>query len=308
MAEGDLSQSIGGQFPDELDIVRQALNDTVERFRTIVIQLRSSSTALRSATTEILLGSNDLADRTSRQAAAIEEIAASIQQLSDFLTVNARKADAARMNAQGVSSQANAAGEVMSKANAAMLEVSAQAAKISNVIGLIDDIAFQTNLLALNASVEAARAGDAGKGFAVVAVEVRRLAQSAASASSDVKTLVGQSSAVILNGTKLVAMAADQLREVVNEVRDSTHLIDEIASSNRAQAESIAEVASAVRQMDEMTQHNAALVEETNAAIEQTESQANVVDEMVSSFKTETTAPDHVRMLQRTDGKLSRVA
>src|SRR5690606_20524892 len=138
---------------------------------------------------------------------------------------------------------------------------------ISNIIGMIDDIAFQTNLLALNASVEAARAGEAGKGFAVVAVEVRRLAQSAANASAEIKQLIDESAREVRNGTGLVARAAETLQDIRTGAEESASLIDTIAQANRDQAASLEEVTIAVRQMDEMTQHNAALVEETNAAI-----------------------------------------
>jgi len=151
---------------------------------------------------------------------------------------------------------------------------------------MIDDIAFQTNLLALNASVEAARAGDAGKGFAVVAVEVRRLAQSAASASADVKLLIEQSASEVAGGTKLVSDAAGKLTAILEGIRENSIVMEGIARESREQASAIEEVNVAVRLMDEMTQHNAALVEETNAAIEQTEGQASELDEIVAVFTT----------------------
>ena len=160
-------------------------------------------------------------------------------------------------------------------------------ARFPNIIGLIDDIAFQTNLLALNASVEAARAGDAGKGFAVVAVEVRRLAQSAASASSEVKVLIEQSASEVSGGGRLVAQATDKLIEMLAGVRESASLITAISAASREQSDAISEVSTAIRQMDEMTQHNAALVEQTNAAIEQTESQASELDSIVEVFVVE---------------------
>ena len=165
-----------------------------------------------------------------------------------------------------------------------MERITQSSAKISNIIGMIDDIAFQTNLLALNASVEAARAGDAGKGFAVVAVEVRRLAQSAASASSDVKALIEQSANEVKGGSKLVSNASEQLTAMLDAVNQNASLMQSIAKASREQAAAIDEVSVAVRTLDEMTQHNAALVEETNAAIEQTEAQATELDRVVDIF------------------------
>ena len=172
----------------------------------------------------------------------------------------------------------------MVKATTAMERITMSSGKISNIIGMIDDIAFQTNLLALNASVEAARAGDAGKGFAVVAVEVRRLAQSAASASAEVKALIEQSANEVDGGSKLVAEAASKLSDILAAVRENSELMQGISEANREQTTAIGEVRTAVQQMDEMTQHNAALVEETNAAIEQTEAQASELDRVVEIF------------------------
>ena len=173
----------------------------------------------------------------------------------------------------------------MDAATAAMERITQSSAKISNIIGMIDDIAFQTNLLALNASVEAARAGDAGKGFAVVAVEVRRLAQSAAQASSEVKVLIEQSAGEVSSGSRLVGDAAGKLKAMLEAARGNNGLLESIANDSREQASAIEEVTTAVRTMDEMTQHNAALVEETNAAIEQTEAQANELDRIVEVFR-----------------------
>ena len=166
----------------------------------------------------------------------------------------------------------------------AMERITTSSGKISNIIGMIDDIAFQTNLLALNASVEAARAGEAGKGFAVVAVEVRRLAQSAAQASAEVKVLIEQSGKEVKGGSKLVADASAKLHGMLEHARTNLELLQGIAQEGRSQASSISEVNVAVRQLDEMTQHNAALVEQTNAAIEQTEGQASELDRVVAVF------------------------
>ena len=284
LAEGDLRARIEDTFVGELDELRLAFNNTVERISGIVGHLRQTSAALKMATGEILSGANDLAERTTRQASAIEETSAAMEQLANTVTDNARRAETASGKAQMVSRAAEESGAVMVHANEAMARISASSAKISNIIGMIDDIAFQTNLLALNASVEAARAGDAGKGFAVVAVEVRRLAQSAASASSDVKVLVEQSSTEVHGGSKLVSDAAAKLELMLESVRENSLLIEEIARVNQEQSSAIAQVSVAVREMDEMTQHNAALVEQTNAAIEQTESQANDLDQIVEVF------------------------
>ncbi|MGV3575037.1 MAG: methyl-accepting chemotaxis protein [Devosia sp.] len=284
LAEGDLRARIRTPFKGELDAVRLAYNNTVDRFAEIVARLRRSSGTLRSATAEILTGANDLAERTSRQASAIQETSAAMRNLADTVEENAALAGKASGKARAVSTTAEQSGAVMSEAQDAMGRILASSSQISNIVGLIDDIAFQTNLLALNASVEAARAGDAGKGFAVVAVEVRRLAQSAAQASSDVKTLIERSSSEIMTGSRLLSDAAERIASMLDDVRDNSSLMDSIASGSRQQSGAIAEVATAVRQMDEMTQHNAALVEETNAAIEQTEGQASELDRIVEVF------------------------
>ncbi len=181
---------------------------------------------VKQATGEILTGANDLSERTTKQAATIEETSAAIEQLSNTVLENARRADDVSAKSRHVSQEATAGGEVMRQANAAMEQIKSSSAKISNIIGMIDDIAFQTNLLALNASVEAARAGEAGKGFAVVAIEVRRLAQSAAEASNEVKALIEQSATEVQGGSDLVASAAERLQHMLDAVKENDTLIE----------------------------------------------------------------------------------
>ena len=284
LAEADLTRRMQGTYEGAFARLKDNTNTVAEKLSGIVGQLKKTSFDLKTATGEILSGANDLSERTTKQAATIEETSAAMEQLAETVLANAERAAGASQNAGAVTAAAEEGGAVMLKANDAMGRITESSSKISNIIGLIDDIAFQTNLLALNASVEAARAGDAGKGFAVVAVEVRRLAQSAASASAEVKVLIEQSAREVGGGSKLVAEAASKLEAMLTAVRGNRELLEGIARDSREQASSIEEVNTAVRQMDEMTQHNAALVEETNAAIEQTEAQAVELDRIVAVF------------------------
>jgi methyl-accepting chemotaxis protein len=286
MAKADLTQRMTGDYSGTLGQLKDDTNAVGEQLTGIVTQLRDTSRALKTATSEILAGANDLSERTTKQAATIEETSAAMEQLARTVGENARRAEEASRNAAEVSRTAEEGGEVMRDATVAMERITDSSKRISNIIGLIDDIAFQTNLLALNASVEAARAGEAGKGFAVVAVEVRRLAQNAAEASSEVKQLIEQSGTEVAGGTRLVASAAGKLGAMLDGARQNYELLKGIAGQSTAQASSIDEVNVAVRQMDEMTQHNAALVEEINASIEQTEAQASTLDQVVAVFRT----------------------
>jgi methyl-accepting chemotaxis protein len=284
LADGDLRASIDQQFGGELDEVRLALNHTLEHIGGMIGQLRRTSGTLKVATAEILSGANDLAERTTRQASTIEETSAAMEQLATTVADNARRAESANLKSHDVLTAATEGGAVMRQANDAMERISASSAKISSIIGMIDDIAFQTNLLALNASVEAARAGDAGKGFAVVAVEVRRLAQSAAGASAEVKALIESSATEVSGGSRLVSTAADKLSTMLGAIEQNGALVKGIAAATQEQSQAIGEVTVAVRQIDEMTQHNAALVEQINASIEQTEGQAADLDGLVERF------------------------
>lgn len=295
LAAGDLTARIDTAFDSELDALRLAFNGSIERFASVMGQLRDTSRTLRTATGEILAGTNDLADRTQRQASTIDEVSAAIDQLAATVLGNAERATAASKTAGAVTQAAEAGGAVMHQANEAMERIAASSNKIAKIVGVIDDIAFRTNLLALNASVEAARAGEAGKGFAVVAIEVRRLAQSAAEANKDIKALIEQSASEVEGGSRLVADSVARLTAMLDSARSNTEMMEAIARDSHAQAASIGEVSASVRQMHEMTQHNASLVEETNAAIEQTEGQAQQLDALVDVFALEPATPSRAR-------------
>jgi len=284
MAHTDLSRRVEGHFEGAFARLKDDTNTMASRFADIVGNIRDASSGLKSATKEIAGGASDLAARTAQQATTIEHTSAAMNALADTVLANAAHAEEAAGNAGVVTQTAEESGTVMHQATDAMGRITASSQKISSIIGLIDDVAFQTNLLALNASVEAARAGEAGKGFAVVAVEVRRLAQSAADASKEIKLLIDQSAGEVKVGSRLVEQAAERLGTMLETARHNGQLLDGIARGSREQASAIQSVAETVRTMGETTHQNATLVEETNAAIEQTEAQAVALDRIVSVF------------------------
>jgi len=285
VAEADLTRRVNGDYQGAFAQLRDSTNSFVHRLNEIVSDVQLSSRGLKTATEEILQGADDLSERTTKQAATIEETSAAIEHLSGTVSSNALQAKQASDNAREAARTAELGGQAMGTATEAMEKILASSNAISGIIGVIDDIAFQTNLLALNASVEAARAGEAGKGFAVVAIEVRRLAQSAAEASRDVKQLIEQSAEQIRIGGRLVSEAANTLESMRLAAHANNELMDNLARQSAQQAGAIEEVTSAIRQMDEMTQHNAALVEQTNAAIAQTETQARKLDSVIDTFR-----------------------
>ncbi len=284
IAAGDLSQRVDVTGHGEVASFQREINRLVSELANHVSQLKTAARSLDQTSGELTNGFEDLSDRTAKQAATIEETSAATEQLADTVRQNATRASQARERAAKAQATAEEGGAVMRDATQAIDRIATSSSRISEVIGLIDNIAFQTNLLALNASVEAARAGEAGKGFAVVAAEVRRLAQSAAEASQEVKSLIQTSVKEVRSGVDLVTRAAESLTGIVETVRGVTQLMNAIADDSREQSSSLEEVNVAVQHLDQMTQHNAALVEETNAALSQTSVQTQTIASVAAAL------------------------
>lgn len=284
LAKGDLRKTMNGNYQGSFDEIKQALNGTIDQLKSTVGTIKESAGSVNSASSEISAGSKDLSERTEQQASTLEETAASMEELTGGVRQNTDNASNANDLASKASEAAKEGGSVVEQAVVAMGGITESSQKISDIIGVIDDIAFQTNLLALNAAVEAARAGDAGKGFAVVASEVRSLAGRSASASKDIKALITESSEQVETGSELVNKSGDTLKNIIKSITEVASLISEIASASSQQATGIEEINSAVSQMDEMTQQNAALVEENTAAAQSLVDQAYELEDMMKFF------------------------
>ncbi|WP_370155116.1 methyl-accepting chemotaxis protein [Ferrovibrio sp.] len=286
MAQGDLTRKVTGSYQGVFGNLKDGVNGMSDKLRDFAGKLNESAAAVRDASAEISTGSQDLAQRTESQAASIEETAASMHEITTTVKQNADNAQAASQLASVARDAADKGGHVMGDVVTAMNQIEGSAGKISDIVGLIDEIAFQTNLLALNASVEAARAGEAGKGFAVVAQEVRALAQRSANASKDIKALITQSNGQVREGGKLVGQAGETLTEIVGAVKKVSDIVAEIAAASREQATGLEQINTAVGSMDEMTQRNGALVEETSASAQALSEQAGQLAQLVGFFRT----------------------
>ncbi|MEK9969204.1 MAG: methyl-accepting chemotaxis protein [Ferrovibrio sp.] len=285
MSHGDVTRSVRGEYHGVFGQLKASANGMAERLRDFAGRLTSTAQSVKSASTEISSGSQDLASRTESQAASIEETAASMHEITTTVKQNADNAQAASQLAVAARDTAEKGGSVVANAVKAVTQIEGSAQKISDIVGLIDEIAFQTNLLALNASVEAARAGEAGKGFAVVAQEVRALAQRSANASKDIKALISESNAQVKTGASLVNQTGSSLIDIVTAIKKVSDIVAEIAAASREQATGLDQINTAVGSMDEMTQRNAALVEETTAAAQTLNNQAVQLAELVGFFK-----------------------
>jgi methyl-accepting chemotaxis protein len=286
LAEGDLTRRMEGDYKGAFARLKDDANSMAEQIETIAQRISSVTGAVRGATREIAAGISDLSARTEHQASSLEETTASMEELSTTVRQNADNAQEANQVSVAARQSAASGSDVAEKAVAAMGGIEESSRQITDIVGLIQEIAFQTNLLALNASVEAARAGDAGKGFAVVANEVRALAQRAATASKDIKELIVNSDNQVKAGVELVNQAGASLGEIVTAVRKVADFVSEIAAASQEQSAGIDQVSSAITNMDELTQQNASLVEETNAALTSAQRQLEDLRQAVGFFRT----------------------
>jgi methyl-accepting chemotaxis protein len=282
---GDLTARVTGDAGGAFGELRDGVNAMAENLAAVLGRVVDAVAALDGAAAEILAGADQLAGRTTEAASTLEETSAAVDAFATTVSGTAERARDAARRAGEARAKADDGGLVMGDTRAAMQRIDTSSARIGEVIGLIDDIAFQTNLLALNASVEAARAGEAGRGFAVVAGEVRRLAQRAAEASREVKSLVQAAQGEVRGGVALVERASGALAAIVSAITEVSHIVGDIAEASAGQATSVGEISIAMRRMDEMTQANAALVEETNGAVAATRVQVDGLGDTVAGFR-----------------------
>ena len=286
---GDLTRRMPVQSKDELGALAAAFNKFVESLNATILRVRDSSRAIGAATGDIASGNMDLSARTEAQASNLEETAAAMEELTSTVHNNTANAEQANKLVAGTAESARRGGDVVGQVVEKMASITASSNKISDIIGVIDGIAFQTNILALNAAVEAARAGEQGRGFAVVASEVRNLAQRSAAAAKEIKELITESVQQVADGGKLADSAGAAMQDIVKSVQNVAGLMQEIAGASQEQSLGIDQVNQAVTQMDNTTQQNAALVEQAAAAAQSLSEQAARLEEVVGLFKLDAT-------------------
>ncbi len=287
--DGDLTYRLAPQSA-EFGQVATSLNGFISKLHDIITDVRKGTVTIASASGEIAAGNLDLSSRTEQQASSLEETASSMEELTSTVKQNADNARQATGLASSASEVAVRGSNVLSEVVTTMTAINESARKISDIIGVIDGIAFQTNILALNAAVEAARAGEQGRGFAVVATEVRNLAHRSATAAKEIKTLINDSVEKVDAGTKLVAAAGNTMTEIVASVRRVTDIMGEISAASSEQEAGIMQINQAISEMDSVTQQNAALVEQASAASESLQDQARHLEHVVGVFKLEAAA------------------
>ncbi|WP_408646979.1 methyl-accepting chemotaxis protein [Trinickia dabaoshanensis] len=284
-AKGDLSRTVDIRGSDEVGELLEGIKSMQCSLTSIIGQVRYASESMHRATSEIVAGNEDLSGRTERQAASLEQTAASMQELTDMVSENAENAKQASMLAVSASDIAERGGEVVGQVIGTMHDISVSSKKVVAIIGVIEGISFQTNILALNAAVEAARAGEQGRGFAVVAGEVRLLAQRSATAAREIKNLIEDSTSKVVSGATLVDRAGQTMEEIRLAIRRVTDIMNDISTASVQQSSGIEQVNNAVTQMDEVTQQNAALVEQAAAASGSLKQQAIDLHNAVSKFQ-----------------------
>jgi methyl-accepting chemotaxis protein len=284
LADGDVSYRISEPFVDHLDALRNSYNVSLDKLQAALQEVGKNAGVINSGAAEIRSAADDLARRTEQQAASLEETAAALEQITTTVRDSTKRAEEASVLVERTRSGAEKSGGVVRNAVAAMNEIAKSSSEISNIIGVIDDIAFQTNLLALNAGVEAARAGEAGKGFAVVAQEVRELAQRSAKAAKEIKLLITTSENQVNTGVNLVGETGTALVQIEAEVTEITRHVRAIVEAAREQSTGIQEINTAVNTMDQGTQQNAAMVEETNAASHSLAKEASALNTLLGQF------------------------
>ncbi|MCM2291363.1 PAS domain-containing methyl-accepting chemotaxis protein [Allorhizobium sp. BGMRC 0089] len=285
VAAGDLSFRLDQAFHKDFEALRRDMNEALKQLNATLSGVSVSMQQISAGTQDISSSAQDLSKRTEQQAATLEETAAALDEITSNVANASKRAEEARTAAELANNNAVHSGKVVANAVEAMSRIEQSSSQISNIIGVIDEIAFQTNLLALNAGVEAARAGEAGKGFAVVAQEVRELAQRSAKAAKEIKDLIRNSSTEVENGVRLVSETGEALKTIESNIITVNEQIQAIASAAREQSIGLSEVNTAINQMDQVTQQNAAMVEESNASIATLVNEVDKLHELIGRFQ-----------------------